>query len=155
MRHDVFIAAQSRLMRYGCVGLGISVFYSLAVAAFVHPPFLFAPTWASIAAFALTLPLSYLAHGKVSFVDRPFDRLQPIRFAFSTVGSFAIAVGGMYWITEVMGGTWLLGILWNWLIIPLMNLTSYALWVFRVSRDPPAARRPAPSMLAARTGAIT
>lgn len=123
-----------RMLRYGGVGLAISVFYSLAVIAFVRLLHPISPTMASIVAFVVTLPLSYLAHGRISFGDRPYDAFQPLRFAFSTVTSFAVAVGGMYWIADVMGYNYLLGIAWNWMIIPAMNFTTYMFWVFRDTR---------------------
>jgi putative flippase GtrA len=124
-----------RVMRYGCVGLAISLLYSFAVIAcmrMLHP---ISPTAASVVAFLITLPISYLAHGRVSFSDRSYDTFQPLRFALSTTTAFIIAVGGMYWITEIAGRSYLLGIAWNWLIIPTMNFLSYMFWVFRGTRN--------------------
>ncbi len=122
-----------RLVRYGCVGVAISLLYSCAVIVGVRA-WPISPTVASIVAFAITLPAGYLAHGKVSFADRPFDTFQPLRFAISTMTSFGVAVGGMYWITEIAGYNYLFGIAWNWVIIPAMNLCSYMFWVFRHGR---------------------
>ena len=80
------------------------------------------------------VPVAYLAHGKISFSDRPYDKFQPLRFAVSTTASFIIAIGGMYWITEIAGRSYLLGIAWNWLMIPVMNFLIYMFWVFRASK---------------------
>lgn len=124
-----------RVLRYGCVGIAISLLYSLAVIACMQAPQAMSPTMASVLAFIATLPVCYLAHGRVTFSDRPFDMFQPLRFAFSTGTSFIVAVGGMYWITEIAGRSYLLGIAWNWLIIPAMNFFSYMFWVFRVARS--------------------
>ena len=129
-----------RVVRYGCVGVAISLLYGLAVVAcmrMLHP---ISPTAASIVAFLVVSPLSYLAHRKVSFSDRPYDSFQPLRFAFSTATSFIVAVGGMYWITEIAGQSYLLGIAWNWLIIPTMNFLVYLFWVFRTTRNKGAAK---------------
>jgi putative flippase GtrA len=124
-----------RVLRYGCVGLAISALYSFAVIACVQLLHPISPTMASIVAFIIVLPVSYLAHGKVSFSDRPYDNFQPLRFALSTATSFIVAGGGMYWITEIVGRSYLLGIVWNWLIIPLMNFLTYMFWVFRTARN--------------------
>jgi putative flippase GtrA len=124
-----------RVVRYGCVGVTISLLYGLAVIAFMRVLHPISPTAASVAAFLVTSPLSYLAHRRVSFSDRPYDSFQPLRFAFSTVTSFVVAVGGMYWITEIVGQSYLLGIAWNWVIIPTMNFLTYMFWVFRTTRN--------------------
>jgi putative flippase GtrA len=124
-----------RAMRYGCVGFAISLLYSLAVIACVRLLQPISPTAASVIAFLITLPISYLAHGRISFSDRPYDTFQPLRFAVSTATSFVVAVGGMYWITDIAGGSYLLGIAWNWLIIPAVNFLAYMFWVFRAARN--------------------
>jgi len=129
--------------------VGVSLFYSLAVIACVHfwPPI--RPTLASVIAFAVTLPTAYLAHRNISFFDSQRDGFQPLRFVVSTAAAFVLAVGGMYWITEIAGQNYLLGIAWNWLIIPAGNFVVYMLWVFRTTqnarpRGSPAQRPQAP-----------
>ena len=64
-------------------------------------------------AFIFAIPFSYAAHRLVTFADRPHDAFQPLRFVVSTAMSFLVAVGGMYWITEVAGKSYLFGIMWN------------------------------------------
>ena len=124
-----------RVLIYGCVGVAASVFYSLAVIAFVHLLHPISPTVASIVAFGTTLPIAYFAHARISFSDRAYDTFQPLRFTLFTAASFVVSIGGMYWITEIAGRSYLLGIAWNWLIIPAMNFISYLLWVFRTARN--------------------
>jgi putative flippase GtrA len=125
----------ARVLRYGVVGLAISLLYSLAVIACVQLLRPVSPTMASAIAFIITVPLAYLAHRRISFSDRPYDAFQPLRFVLSTVSSFLVAVGGMYWITEIAGHGYLLGIAWNWLIIPMMNFLTYMFWVFRTAQN--------------------
>jgi putative flippase GtrA len=135
LRREAIPALLRRILRYGGVGLAVSLIYSLAVIAAVHvlPPI--GPTMASVLAFGIVLPISWLAHGRISFGDRPRDTFQALRFALTTTTSFVIAVGGMYWITEIAGRSYLLGIAWNWLIIPGMNFVAYMFWVFRNKRN--------------------
>jgi putative flippase GtrA len=123
-----------RVLRYGCVGVAISLFYSLAVIVCMQMLNSISPTMASIVGFIIVVPVAYLAHGWFSFSDRPYDTFQPLRFAVTTTTSFIIAVGGMYLITEIAGRSYLLGIAWNWLIIPTMNFLTYMFWVFRAGR---------------------
>lgn len=125
--------AVRRILIYGCIGAAVSIFYSLAVVACVsllHP---ISPTLASMVAFVISVPVAYLAHANISFSDRSFDRFQPLRFASSTAVSFVVSIGGMYWITEIAGYSYLFGIAWNWLIIPAMNFLSSMFWVFRTA----------------------
>jgi putative flippase GtrA len=121
----------ARIVRYGVAGASVSILYSLAVITCMHIFAPLSPTVASVIAYFAILPLAYLAHGRFSFSDRPYDSLQPIRFTVSTTSSFIVAIGGMYWITEIAGRSYLLGIAWNWLMIPAMNLLIYMVWVFR------------------------
>jgi putative flippase GtrA len=123
-----------RIIRYGFSGVVVSIFYSLAVIGCVSAFQAISPTIASITAFFVTLPFGYLTHGRISFSDRPFDTFQPLRFVISTSASFVIAVGGMYWITEIADRSYLLGIAWNWLTIPAMNFLIYMIWVFRAPK---------------------
>jgi putative flippase GtrA len=121
-----------RILRYGAVGLIVSVAYSLAVVLIVgwlpsHDPVL-----ASGMAFVVMLPIAYLAHRYVSFFDAERDSFQPLRFAITTSSTFLIAVGGMYWMTEILGRSYLLGIALNWALIPAVNFLIFFFWVFRV-----------------------
>jgi putative flippase GtrA len=92
-------------------------------------------TTSSILAFIITLPVAYLSHARFSFSDRAYDTFQPLRFALTTAASFVVSTGGMYWITEIANRSYLLGIAWSWVMIPVMNLSIYLLWVFRAAHD--------------------
>jgi putative flippase GtrA len=123
-----------RVLRYGGVGVVVSLIYSLLVIAGMHVVPRIGATMISILAFAGVSPIAWFAHGTISFGDRPHDALQPLRFAVSSAASFIVAVGGMYWITEIAGWSYLMGVAWNWLIIPGANFVIYMLWVFRAKR---------------------
>ena len=117
-----------RLARYGSVGLAFSLFYSLAVIAFI-----------------VALPIASFAHRNISFFDSQWDTFQPLRFAVTTAASFVLAVGGMYWITEIARRDYLLGIAWNWLGIPAVNFVVYIVWVFRATQTARLGGSPAQS----------
>ena len=139
-----------RVGRYGGVGLAVSLFYSLAVIACVQFWPRTGATLASVIAFIITLPISYFAHRNISFFDSQRDGFQPLRFAVTTAASFVLAVGGMYWITEIAGRDFLLGIAWTWLIIPAVNFVVYILWVFRATKTVRLGGSPAQSSQAHR-----
>jgi len=139
------LAFYRRVARYGCVGVVVSLFYSLAVIACVQFWPTIGPTLASVIAFIVTLPIAYFAHRNISFFDSHRDAFQPLRFAVTTAASFVLAVGGMYWITEIAGRDFLLGIAWNWLVIPAVNFVVYMLWVFRTTQTARSGGSPAQS----------
>lgn len=134
LRRCATTAFLRRVGRYGCVGLVVSLAYSLGVIGCVHfwPPL--GPTSASVIAFIVTLPIGYFAHRNISFFDSESDAFQSLRFAITTAASFVLAIGGMYWITEIAGRDYLLGIVWTWLIIPAVNFVIYMFWVFRTTQ---------------------
>ncbi|HEY5210509.1 MAG TPA: methyltransferase domain-containing protein [Stellaceae bacterium] len=125
-----------RIVRYGFAGLAISIVYSLAVVVLVAGLRVAGPTAASVIAFILVLPIGYVTHRRVTFLDAEPDPLMPLRFAVTTAASFVVAIGGMYVVTDVLGKSYLLGIALNWLVIPAMNFLIYCLWVFRVGKPP-------------------
>lgn len=129
----------ARVLRYGVVGLGISIVYSLAVIFLVDHVHMRSATWASVLVFAVMLPFAYAAHRRVTFFDAARDTFQPVRFAVTTTSSFLVTTVGMYGVTEVFGLSYLIGIALNWALIPAINFAIYFVWVFRVAKPPFAA----------------
>jgi len=76
------------MLRYGGVGFAISLIYSVAVIAAERVLRPIGPVTASIRAFGIVLPISGLAHGKISFGDRPRDVFQPLQYAMPTMATF-------------------------------------------------------------------
>jgi putative flippase GtrA len=128
-----YSALLRRALIYGCVGTANALLYSLAVIACVWLLRPIGPTIATVVAFTFCVPVAYLAHAKVSFSDRPYDQFQPLRFVISTSAAFMLSIGGMYWITEVSGRSYLFGIAWSWLTVPAINFLIYMFWVFRLA----------------------
>lgn len=121
-----------RVLRYGVVGLVISIAYSLVVVLIVGQFHMRNATEASALAFILVQPIAYFAHRHVTFSDAARDPFQPLRFAVTTVSTFLVAIGGMYVATDMLGRSYLLGIALNWALIPAINFLIYLLWVFRL-----------------------
>jgi putative flippase GtrA len=122
----------ARVLKYGAVGVAGSMLYSLLVMLLVDQVGMASATLASALAFAAILPLSYAAHRWVTFSDATFDPLAALRFAGTTTASFLVATGGMYFATQVLARSYLLGIALTWMLIPTVNFLVYLIWVFRV-----------------------
>jgi putative flippase GtrA len=123
------------VLRYGVVGLIISIVYSLAVMLLVAQLHLRNATGASALAFALVQPLAYCAHRHVTFFDAARDSFQLLRFAVTTVSTFLIAIGGMSVVTNRLGHSYLFGIALNWALIPAGNFLIYVVWAFRLGKQ--------------------
>ena len=123
-----------RTLRYGAVGFAVSVVYSVGVVIVVGRLPTHNATWASVIAFAVMLPIAYLAQRHIAFFDAVQDRFQPLRFAVTTSSTFLVAIGGMYVVTEIFARSYLLGIALNWALIPAANFLIYVFWVFRTGR---------------------
>src|SRR5271166_5961260 len=121
-----------RLLRYGGIGAAISLSYSFAVIACMQAARPISLTMASIVGLFSAGRLSRARQGLL--FKPPLRYFRPLRFAFSTIASWVVAVGGMYWTAEIAGRGHLLGIAWNWLIIPTMNFLTYMVGVFRAAR---------------------
>jgi putative flippase GtrA len=124
-----------RLLRYGAVGIAVSLLYSGLVIAALDVLGFRSPTVASLVAFPLVLPVSFYAHQLVSFHDAGRDGREPYRFAVIAVASFILAVGGMNLITEVWKLPYLFGIALAWILVPAANFLINSLWVFPVPQS--------------------
>jgi putative flippase GtrA len=122
----------ARVLKYGAVGIAVSMLYSLLVVLLVNQCGMASPTLASALAFAAVLPVAYAAHRGVTFSDAAHDPFASWRFAGTTTASFLVATGGMYLATDVLARSYLLGIALTWVLIPAMNFLVYLVWVFRV-----------------------
>lgn len=119
-----------RLLRYGGIGIAVSMLYSGLVFAAVEFFGVRSPTLASSIAFILVLPVSFFAHRKLSFHDAARDTRQSYRFAAVAIASFIVAVGGMQVMTETMNLHYAFGIIVAWVLVPVANFAINSLWVF-------------------------
>jgi putative flippase GtrA len=123
-----------RLLRYGGIGIGVSLLYSGLVAAAVDVLGIRSATMASTVAFLLALPVSLVAHRMVSFRDANADPRSSYRFAVIAVVSFVCAVGGMKLMTDIWKLHYVFGILVAWALVPAANFIINTLWVFPLPR---------------------
>jgi len=128
------IAPLNRIIRYGVVGVAVSVVYSLGVVLVVALLPTHNATCASALVFAVILPIAYFAHRQIAFFDATRDPFQPLRFGVTALSTFLVAIGGMYLVTEILGRSYLFGIALNCALIPAANFAIFMFWVFRVGK---------------------
>jgi putative flippase GtrA len=122
-----------RVIRYCLVGGVTTLSYTLLTAGFISGHLIADPTLASAIASAIVIPLSFLIHRRITYADVTPERAQWKRYLFIAVSNFVIATGSMklvslagwpYWIALVIG----------WVVIPIVNYTVNAVWVFQAKR---------------------
>ena len=117
-----------RVIRYIVVGGGVTAVYTAVTAGAIS--FGIDRIWAAVLGSAVAIPLSYVVHRRITYVDAANDNSQFSRFAVIAISSLAINVG-------LMGGSEMLGLShWialaiGWFLVPIANYTINALWVFR------------------------
>jgi putative flippase GtrA len=119
-----------RVIRYVLIGGGVTLFYTLLTATLISGGVVGDPTLASAIASFVTLPISFLVHRRFTYVDAARRSGQWERFALIAAANFVINVGAMkgagamhlpYWSALAFG----------WVVVPVVNYTINALWVFR------------------------
>jgi len=121
-----------RLIRYGFVGGMVAALYTLFTIVLLQGRFVADPTLASAIAFAITIPVSFLAHRQITYADATRDRTQSWRFGLIAQSSFLISTGAMK-IVVLLGKPYWIAIAVTWIVVPSTNYIINALWVFRVS----------------------
>jgi putative flippase GtrA len=119
-----------RVVRYIVVGGGVTLFYSLLTVALVSGRLVNDPTAASAMASLISLPLSFLVHRRFTYADAGSDRSQWQRFVTIAASNFAFTVASMKAVDLLHWPYWI-GLVAGWVVIPMLNYTINALWVFR------------------------
>ncbi len=132
LRRLIFLAKRlERLLRYGVVGVGVAAIYSLIVVAIVEGHVILDPTLASAVAFALTQPVAFLAHRKITYPDAGAAGYHWKRFAVLSACGFALTLATMK-IVDLLGWPFWIGLMIGWVVIPAMNFIISSIWVFRI-----------------------
>lgn len=119
-----------RVVRYIVVGGGVTIFYSFLTVVLVSGRLVDDPTAASALASVISLPLSFLVHRRFTYADAGSDRSLWQRFAIIAASNLAFTVASMKAVDLLHGPYWI-GLVAGWVVIPLLNYTINAVWVFR------------------------
>lgn len=119
-----------RVLRYILAGGAVTLFYSLLTVGLVSGHVENDPTLASAIGSVLTVPVSFLVHRAVTYVDVAFDHAQWRRFGVISLASFVIATSVMKAVDLLHWPYWI-GLAIGWVLIPVVNYTINAVWVFR------------------------
>jgi putative flippase GtrA len=119
-----------RVIRYGFVGAGVTLFYTLLTVGLISGHVISDPTLACAFAFVITQPVSYLSHRLITYADVASDRSQWRRFGTIALAGFAVTTGTMK-LDVVLGWPYWIALVIGWFLIPVVNYLINAVWVFR------------------------
>jgi putative flippase GtrA len=116
--------------RYGAVGVAVTMLYSGLVIFFKEEAGVAEPDLASLFAFIIAVPFSYLGHWGITFQRRHrfLDGWQ--RFVALNVASFIAVIAAMHLVTHVLGWDYRIGIALSCVVAPMINYIVLQLWVF-------------------------
>jgi len=118
-----------RLFTYCVVGSGLALI-QMALTALLARNVIADASIASIAASAVTIPLSFYLHKRTTYADVAREKLQGARFAATAITSVLIAAGVIK-LVQILGGALWFGIALGSALVPVGNYIVNTLWVFR------------------------
>lgn len=110
-------------MASGCVYAGVT---ALLVGLF-HV----APVPASIGGYCASVPLGFVGHRRFSFRSQGGWRAEAARFVVTQAANIAVTALAMHAAVAWLGGSYLWGMAFAVVLVPLSNFTCLNLWVFR------------------------
>jgi putative flippase GtrA len=118
------------IVRYFASGVTLAFVYTVTVVALVDWLHWCGPVWASMISFALWTPGAYLAHRHFTFRHERADGSSPVKFFVSFVVRLAASALVVTVAVDYFGLHYIVGILLNWFVLPLINYFILKLWVF-------------------------
>jgi putative flippase GtrA len=126
---------QFSLIRYAFAGVAVSLGYTFTIVALVEWWGVMRAEAANAVSLILWTIISYVVHREFTFrFDGRFSD-SAVRFVFVFVLKLVASVAVIALITRYYQGSYLIGVLVNWVVLPLISYIAMKLWVFE--RVPP------------------
>ena len=122
-----------RLIRFVLVGGGVTVLYSGITLVLTVGHIAESRVWASAIASLIVIPLSFLAHRRVTYKDTAHTYGQFLRFGVIAAVNFSVNIGLML-SSELLGLSIWAALVIGWILVPSINFTINTIWVFRAKR---------------------
>jgi putative flippase GtrA len=116
--------------RYGAVGVAVTLLYSGLVIFFKETAGVAEPDLASLFAFVIAVPFSYLGHWGITFQRRHRFLEGWQRFVALNITSFIAVIAAMHLVTHVLDWDYRIGIAISCVVAPVINYIVLQLWVF-------------------------
>ena len=120
-----------RLVRYFIAGVAVSVGYTLTTVALVSWLHLLGPEASNVVSLVLWTIISYVAHREFTFGFEGEYGRSAARFMFVFLLKLGASVAVIATITRYYQSSYLIGILVNWVVLPLVSYIMLKVWVFQ------------------------
>jgi putative flippase GtrA len=118
-----------QIARYGLVGGVAALVYSSSVVILMEWVKLGSALLAGALGFVIAMIVSYLGHSLFTF-RRILPIWDTLKFALVTTTSFLVSLAGMHVVVNILSWSYLVGILWTWIVVPVTNYLALRTWVF-------------------------
>jgi putative flippase GtrA len=122
-----------RLVRYFIAGVAVSIGYTFTIVALVSWLGVMGPDAANIVSLILWTIISYVAHRQFTFRFDGGYGGSAARFIFVFLLKLGASIAVVASITRYYQSSYLIGIIVNWVALPLVSYVALKLWVFRQS----------------------
>ena len=120
----------SRLIAYCVVGCAVAGMQMALTALIAKLTLVSDASLASVCASAITIPISFYLHRRITYADVARERFQQARFIATAVSSILVAAGTIK-VVQIAGGAFWFGIVLGSALVPIGNYIVNTLWVFR------------------------
>jgi len=128
--HRATRSDQFRLIRYFFAGIAISLGYTVTIIALVDRLDFISPEVANVVSLILWTIISYFVHREFTFrYDGEYSG-STARFIFIFVLKLFASVAVIAFITRYYQSSYLIGVVLNWVVLPLISYFAMKLWVF-------------------------
>jgi putative flippase GtrA len=123
-------------LRYAAAGIAVSAGYTVTVILLVDGLGWMEPALASALSFVIWTPVSYVVHRDFSFLYAGSQVSAVLRFLLAFIGRLAASAFTVHLATAVFGQRYIMGVLANWVVLPLVSYLILNFWVFRPTLPP-------------------
>jgi putative flippase GtrA len=120
-----------RLIRYLVAGVAVSLGYTLTVIVLVDRAAVFGPEAANVVSLILWTIISYLVHREFTFRFDGAYRGSMGRFIFIFILKLLASVAVIALTTRYYKSSYLIGVVLNWVVLPLISYVAMKFWVFQ------------------------
>jgi putative flippase GtrA len=120
-----------RLARYGIAGTAVSLGYTFTIVALVSWWGVLGPEAANVVSLILWTIISYVAHREFTFRFSGEYAGSIARFIFVSLLKLGASIAVVAAITRYYQSSYLIGVIVNWLFLPLVSYIALKFWAFQ------------------------
>lgn len=120
-----------QLARYFFAGVAVSLGYTFTIVALVSWLGVMGPNAANIVSLIVWTIISYVVHRQFTFRFDGGYGGSTARFIFVSLLKLGVSIAVIASITRYDQSSYLIGVIVNWVVLPLVSYIALKIWVFR------------------------